>query len=71
MDSNTLTSYPDTAELMKQQRIPPIVGWEAAEKMLEQWFVVVTVLMAPQELLPAVFELVTLLEAEEGVSSRL
>ena len=35
-DANTLTSYADAAALMKQQRIPSIVGWEATEKMLEQ-----------------------------------
>ena len=34
LDANTLTSYADAAALMKQQRIPPILGWEAAEKML-------------------------------------
>ena len=27
LDANTLTSYADAAVLMKQQRIPPIVGW--------------------------------------------
>ena len=48
---------------MKQQCIPPIVGWEAAAKMLEQWLVVVTVLSGPQERYPAVFEVATLLEA--------
>ena len=34
LDSNTLTAYADAAALMKQQRIPPIVGWEAAANML-------------------------------------
>ena len=34
LDANTLTSYMDAAALMKQQRIPPILGWEAAAKML-------------------------------------
>ena len=36
LDTNTLTSYVDAAALMKQQRIPPIVGWETAAKMLKQ-----------------------------------
>ena len=35
LDANTLTSYADAAALMKQQHISPIVGWEAAAKMLE------------------------------------
>ena len=56
-----MTSYVDAAELMKQQLIPPNVGWEEAEKMLEQWLVVVTVLLGPQERHPAVFEFETLL----------
>ena len=35
LDAYTMTSYADAAALMKQQRVPPIIGWEAAEKMLE------------------------------------
>ena len=64
-----MTSYADAAALMKQQRITTIVGWEAAAKMLEQWLVVVTVLLRPQELHPALFELATLLEASDKVNS--
>ena len=71
LDANTLTSYADAAALMKQQRIPPIVGWEAAAKMLEQWLVVVTVLLGPQERHPEVFKLATLLEATNEVNSHL
>ena len=56
---------------MKQQRIPLIVGWKAAAKMLEQWLVVVTVLLGPQERHLAVFELATLFEAENEANSRL
>ena len=66
-----MTSYTDAAALMKQQRIPPIVGREAAEKMLEQWLVVVTVFIGPQERHQAVFELATLLEAADELNSRL
>ena len=69
MDANTLTSYSDAAELKKQQRILPIVGWEARAKMLEQWLVVVTVLLGPQERHPEVFKLATLLEAANEVNS--
>ena len=71
LDANTLTSYADAAALMKQQRILPIVGWEAEAKMLEQWLVVVTVLLGPQERHPEVFELATLLEVANEVNSRL
>ena len=71
LDANTLTSYVNAAALMKQQRIPLIVGWEVAAKILEQWLVVVTVLLGPQERHPAVFELATLLEAAHEVNSHL
>ena len=47
LDANTLTSYADAVAITKQHRIPPIVGWEVAAKMLEQWLVVVTVLLVP------------------------
>ena len=66
-----MTSYSDAAALTKQQRIPPIVGWEAAAKMLYQWLVVATVLLGPQERHPAVFDITTLLAAAEEVNSRL
>ena len=71
LDANMMTSYEDAAALMKQHRIPPIVGWEAAAKILEQWLVVVTVLLGPQERHPALFELAILLEAADEVNSRL
>ena len=71
LDANTMTSYANADALMKQQRIPPIVGWAAVETMLEQWLVVVTVLLGPQERHPEMFELATLLEAADEVKSRL
>ena len=55
LDANTMTSYANAAALMKQQRIPPIVGWEVAANMLEKWLVVKTVLLGPQDRHPAVF----------------
>ena len=39
--------------------------------MLEQWLVVVKILLGPQERHPSVFELATLLEAEDEVNSPL
>ena len=63
LDSNTMTSYAEAAALMKQQRIPPIFGWEVTVKILEQWLFMVTVLLGPQECPPAVFELATILAA--------
>ena len=71
LDSNTMTSYAEAAALMKQQRIPPIFGWEAKVKILEQWLVMVTVLLGPQESHPTVLDLTTLLAAAEEVNSRL
>ena len=71
LDANTMTSYANAAALMKQQRIPPVVSWEAAAKMLEKWLVVVTVLLGPQYRHPEVFELATLLAADDELNSRL
>ena len=48
LESNTMTSYADAAAPIKQQRIPPIVGWKASAKMMKQWLVMVTVLLGPQ-----------------------
>ena len=56
---------------MKQQRIPPIVGREAAANMLDQWLVMVVFLLVHQERQPAVFEIATLIEAADEVNSRL
>ena len=69
LDANTLTSCADAVTLMKQQRITPIVVWEAAAKMLEHWLVLMTVLFGPQELHLTVFELETLLKASYKVNS--
>ena len=55
LNANNLTSYVDAAALMKQQRIPPIIGCEAAAKMLEQWLIMVTFLLGPRERHPALF----------------
>ena len=66
-----LTSYANAAALIKQHSNPIIVGWEISEEMLEKQLVIVTVLLGPQEHRPAVFELVTLLEAAEEVNPRL
>ena len=71
LDENTLTSYVDAAALTKQHRIPPIVGWEAAAKIPEQWLVMKIVTLGPQDRHPAVFLLATLLTAADEVNSRL
>ena len=71
LNTNTLNSYTDAAALMKQQRIPPIVGGEAAANMLDQWLVMVVFLLVHQERQPAVFEIATLIEAADEVNSRL
>ena len=64
-----MTSYADTAALMKKQLIPSVVDWEAVEKMLEQWLIVVTVLLRPQESHPEVIELTTVLQGANKVNS--
>ena len=53
LESNAMTSYANTAALMKKYLILTIVGWEAAAKILDQWLIVVTVLLGLQEHNPA------------------
>ena len=62
LDSNTLTPYAKISALMKNQRIYPIVGWEGAVKMLDQWLVMINVILGPPELHPAVHEIRVLVE---------
>ena len=69
LNTNAMTSCADAEALMKQQRALPIVRWEVAAKMLDQWMVVTTTLIGPQECHPAVFEMATLLKAVEEVNS--
>ena len=48
-----------------KQNISPIVVWEGAEKMLEQWIVLLGVILGSQELRPVIHELAKLVEEEE------
>ena len=71
LDSNMLTSYTNTAVLMIKQQISPIVIWEGAAKTLEQWLMLLDVILGPPELHPAIHELIVLVEAADEVSARL
>ena len=71
LDSNMLTSYTNTAVLMIKQQISPIVIWEGAAKTLEQWLMLLDVILGPPELHHAIHELIVLVEAADEVSARL
>ena len=71
LESNTLTSYSDTAVLMTKQKIAPIVSWEGADNMIEQWLVLLDIILGPPELHPSVHGLSILVEAAEEVSTHL
>ena len=55
--SNTLMSYTNTALLMTKQRISPILVWEGSVKLLNQWLMLIDVIIGPPELHPAICEL--------------
>ena len=71
LESNTLTSYAYTAAIMTKQHISPIFVWEGADKMIEQWIVLLGVILGPQDLRPVIHELTVFVEAGEEVSTRL
>ena len=71
LDSNTLTSYSDTTALMTKEHIAPIIGWEGAVNMLEQWLVLLDVILGPPEPHPAIYKLSFLVEAADKISERL
>ena len=49
----------------------PIIGWEAAVSMLEQWAVLLEVVFGPVCIHPEVYKLSMLIEAVAEVSARL
>ena len=55
--SNTLMSYTNTALLMTKQRISPILVWEGSVKLLNQWLMLIDVIIGPPELHSAICEL--------------
>ena len=71
LDSNMLTSYFDTTALMTKEHIAPIIGWERAANMLEQWLVLIDVILGPPEPHPAIYKLSVLVEVADNVSARL
>ena len=64
-----LASYSNTAAMMTTQRIAPIASWEGASKMLEQWLVLLCVILGPPEMHLAVHELSILVNIIEEVSA--
>ena len=69
--ANTLMLYYDADLLMKQKHVAPIIRWEGAENMLEQWPILLEVILWLQEKHPVVYKLANLLEDAEEVSSQL
>ena len=53
---------------MTKQMISPIVGWESAAKILEQWLVLIDIILGPPELHPDSVKLSIIMEAAEEVS---
>ena len=69
LESKTLMSYNDTAARMTKQRISPIMGWEGAANMLEQWLVLLHIILGLPELHPSVHKLSVLVNTAGEVSA--
>ena len=71
LHSNILMSYDQTDKMTTKQRIYPIVGWEGAAKILDQWLVLIKFILGPPEIHPALHEISVLVEVTGEVSARL
>ena len=67
----TLVTYSNTALLLQHQEVAPIIGWEAAVNILEQWVVFLTVIMVLVSSLHAVYEITMYIDASDEVNVRL
>ena len=65
LDRITLTTYADTSLLLQFQKVVPIIRWEAAVIMLEQWEVFLAVIMIPGSLQPVVYKLTIPVDGSE------
>ena len=63
LDSSTLTTYADNALLIQHQKVDTIIGWEAAVNVLEQWLVLLMVILVLGISQPEVYELTMLMDA--------
>ena len=71
LDISTLTTYSDTASLLQIKKVSPIIRWEAAVNILDQWEVFLKVIFGPGSSYPVVYELTIMVDASEEVNSRL
>ena len=62
LDSSTLTTYSDTALLLQHQKVDPIIIWEAAGNMLDQWEVFLMVILGSSSSHPAMYEITMLID---------
>ena len=63
--SSTLITYTDTTSLLQFQKVDTIIIWEAAVNMLDQWAVLLMVIIGEGILHPAVYYLTMLIDGSE------
>ena len=68
VDSNMLTSYDNMASLFQFYHISSILLWEAAAKTLEQWDVLLSIILVPLDTHLDVYKLVVIIKATKHVS---
>ena len=70
LESRMRTTYADTNSMIQHQKVAPIIGWEAIINMLEQWTLLLTVILVPGRSNPEVYKLTMLINASEEVNVR-
>ena len=63
--SSTLITYTDTTSLLQCQKVDTIIIWEAAVNMLDQWAVLLMVILGEGILHPTVYYLTMLIDGSE------
>ena len=71
LEINMLTIHSDTTNLLQRQRIASIVRCEEDKKIMQQWSVLLDVILGPLETYPTIYELTRLIDMAKEVNYRL
>ena len=71
LEINMLTIHSDTTNLLQRQRIVSIVRCEEDKKIMQQWSVLLDVILGPLETHPTIYELTRLIDVAKEVNYRL
>ena len=63
LDSSTLTAFANTSTILHRQKVSPIIGWEATVSILEQWNILLEVILGTVGRNSSIYKLSMLIEA--------